>query len=121
MFLLVGWHYVKQGFGVVTVLSARRGVRFSAGERRAVLAHCISAWLFARANPRDLGRESSSEGVTFTTLPHPPGLDVVTRVAFVASTLALGFILLRKWRREGRFPPPVPLAGFLVTVWLWTA
>ena len=28
MFLLVGWHYVKQGFGVMTVLSARRGVRF---------------------------------------------------------------------------------------------
>ena len=27
MFLLVGWHYVKQGFGVLSVLSARRGVR----------------------------------------------------------------------------------------------
>ncbi len=27
MFFLVGWHYVKQGFGVMTVLAARRGVR----------------------------------------------------------------------------------------------
>ena len=25
MFLLVGWHYVKQGFGVMVVLAARRG------------------------------------------------------------------------------------------------
>ena len=34
MFLLVGWHYVKQGFGVLTVLSARRGVRLSAARAR---------------------------------------------------------------------------------------
>ncbi|MGC4094780.1 MAG: hypothetical protein QM756_44060 [Polyangiaceae bacterium] len=31
MFVLVGWHYVKQSFGVLSVLSARRGVRFSLG------------------------------------------------------------------------------------------
>src|SRR6476469_1989558 len=40
MFLLVGWHYVKQGFGVLTVLSSRRGVRVSPRERAAVLFHC---------------------------------------------------------------------------------
>ena len=32
MFLLVGWHYVKQGFGVMTVLAARRGVKFTPHE-----------------------------------------------------------------------------------------
>ncbi|MGC4092873.1 MAG: hypothetical protein QM756_34310 [Polyangiaceae bacterium] len=55
MFVLVGWHYVKQSFGVLSVLSARRGVRFSLGERRVVLAHCISAWLFARFEPARRG------------------------------------------------------------------
>ena len=33
MFLLVGWHYVKQGFGLMTVLAARRQVRFLPRER----------------------------------------------------------------------------------------
>src|SRR5262249_42314823 len=42
MFLTVGWHYAKQGFGVLTVLSARRGVRFSQLERRVILAHCYA-------------------------------------------------------------------------------
>lgn len=121
MFFLVGFHYVKQGFGVVTVLSARRGVRFDATERRAILAHCISAWLFARTNPRDLGHESNSDGVYFNTFAHPPGLETATRVAFALSTLFLLFVLARKWKRDGRVPPLVPLTGFLATVWLWTA
>ena len=34
--LLVGWHYVKQGFGVASVLAARRGVRFEGRERLAL-------------------------------------------------------------------------------------
>ncbi|MFZ5892655.1 MAG: hypothetical protein ACOY0T_16470 [Myxococcota bacterium] len=121
MFLLVGWHYVKQGFGVVTVLSARRGFQFTSSERRVVLAHCISAWLFARANPRDPGREASSEGVLFTTIAHPPALDWITSVGFAVSTLALGWLLVQRWRRGFALPPLVPLAGFLITVWLWTA
>ena len=51
MFFLVGWHYVKQGFGMLNVVSARRGVRYSAGERRVLLAHCFSAWAFGWAQP----------------------------------------------------------------------
>ncbi len=119
MFFLVGWHYVKQGFGVVSVLSLRRGVRYSTLERRVVLFHCFAAWLCARGNPRDLGRESSVDDVVYTSLRHPPGLDVATRVLFLASSVALGIALLRKWRRERRPPPLVPLVGLLVTVWLW--
>src|SRR5215831_3223442 len=39
MFLLVGWHYAKQGFGVLTTLWARRGVRMTPRERAVVLGH----------------------------------------------------------------------------------
>lgn len=120
MFLLVGWHYVKQGFGILSVLSARQGVRLSRAERRAFIAHALAAWAFARTNPRDLGHEASSDGVYFTTLAHPAGLDVVTRATFTLSAIVLGALLIRKWRREGRLPPLAALTGFLVSVWLWT-
>jgi hypothetical protein len=120
MFFLVGWHYVKQGFGVLTVLSLRRGVRFSAFERKVVLAHCFAGWLFARTNPRDLGRESVVDDVLYTSLPQPPGLDHVMQLAFASSAALLVGMLITKWRREGSLPL-TPLLGFLVTVWLWTA
>jgi hypothetical protein len=120
MFFLVGWHYVKQGFGVLTVLSARRGVRFSLLERNAVLAHCFAGWAYAWASPADPGKDVSEKGVVYTSLAHPPGLELITQVAFASSALLLVGVLVRKWRSEGRLPPLAPLSGLLITVWLWT-
>ncbi len=120
MFLLVGWHYVKQGFGVLTVLSARRGVRFTKLERAVVLGHCYAGWAYAWASPFDPGREVEEKGVVYTSLAQPPGLELVTGVLFLASAVAVLWVMSAKRRREGRLPPLAPLIGFLVTVWLWT-
>jgi hypothetical protein len=120
MFFLVGWHYVKQGFGVLSVLSARRGVRYGAGERRVLLAHCLTGWAFAWANPAAPSREVEEKGVVYTALAHPRVLELVTGAAFALSALALVLMLGAKMRREGRLPPLAPLVGFLVSIWLWT-
>jgi hypothetical protein len=120
MFFLVGWHYVKQGFGILTVLSARRGFRFGPLERRVVLAHCFAGWAYAWASPADPGKEVYEKGVIYTSLAHPPGLELVTGIAFGLSALALIAVLARRWRVERRLPPLAPLTGFLVTIWLWT-
>lgn len=119
MFLLVGWHYVKQGFGVVTVLSARRGVSYDASERRALLAHAFAGWAYAWSSPFDPGRLVEEKGVIYGTLAHPVWLEPATRAMFFASVAPLAFVLLRKWRRAGSLPLS-PLLGFLASVWLWT-
>jgi len=120
MFALVGWHYVKQGFGVLMVLSARRGVRFGAGERRVLLAHALSGWAFAWASPAVPSTEVEEKGVVYTALAHPIGFELFTGVVLAVSTLALVAMLARKVRREGRLPPLAPLLGFLVSIWLWS-
>lgn len=119
MFLLVGWHYVKQGFGVVTVLSARRGVRFGIAERRILLGHCFAGWAYAWASPFDPGRLVEEKGVVYTTLSHPHWLEAVTRGVFFASCLPLAWVLAQKWRKGGAVPVS-PLLGLLCSVWLWT-
>jgi hypothetical protein len=120
MFGLVGWHYVKQGFGVLSVLSARRGVRFSALERRVLLAHCFTGWAYAWASPAAPAAEVEEKGVIYLNLAHPPVLERLTGFAFVLSAIALLATLYLKWHRERRVPPPVPLVGFLVSIWVWT-
>jgi hypothetical protein len=119
MFLLVGWHYVKQGFGVVAVLSGRRGTTYRAGERRILLAHCFAGWAYAWASPFDPGRSVEEKGIIYTTFAHPHGLEWATRVAFFASAIPLVVMLARKWRREGRLELG-PLVGLLCSVWVWT-
>jgi hypothetical protein len=119
MFLLVGWHYVKQGFGVLTVLSARRGVAYGPTERRILLVHCFAGWAYAWASPFDPGRSVEEKGVVYATWPQPHWLEPATRAAFFASALVLFGMLARKWRREGGLPL-APLVGLLCSVWLWT-
>jgi hypothetical protein len=120
MFLLVGWHYVKQGFGVMMVLSARRGVRFSAVERWAILAHCFTGWAYAWASPFDPGRQVEEKGVVYMTVAHPHGLEQLTHVVFLATIVPLVWVLVRKWRREGPLPLLTPLTALLASIWSWS-
>ncbi|MDB5215149.1 MAG: hypothetical protein JWO86_3076 [Myxococcaceae bacterium] len=120
MFLLVGWHYVKQGFGVLTVLSARRGVRVTARERSAVLFHCFAGWAFAWANPATPAGEFEEKGVVYGALAHPRWLELITGGAFALSAVVLVGVLVASRRSEGRMLPIAPLSGLLVTIWAWT-
>lgn len=120
MYLLVGWHYAKQGFGVLSVLSARRGVMLTARERLAFLAHCFTGWAFAWSNPATAAREYEEKGVVYLALGHPRWLEIATGFALAASSIALVVVLAERWRRERRLLPTAPLLGFLVTIWSWT-
>jgi len=120
MFLLVGWHYAKQGFGVLTVLSARRGARLTPRERTVILFHCYAGWAFAWANPTTAAGEFEEKGVIYWAPAHPRWLELTTGTVLAASTLALVAVLVQKWQRDRQMLPLAPLAGLLVTVWSWT-
>ncbi len=120
MYLLVGWHYVKQGFGVLTVLAARRKVRVSARERIAFLAHAYAGWAYAWASPAMPAGEFEEKGIVYAAFAHPRWLEVATGAVFAASTIALAVVMVAERRRLGRFLPFAPVAGLLITVWLWT-
>lgn len=119
MFLLVGWHYTKQGFGVLTVLSARREIRFGTFERKAILAHCYAAWAFAWATPPLPAGQYAERGVLYWAIERPLWFAWIAGLALFISTLVLVATLARKWSREGSLPHG-PLLAFLATVWLWT-
>jgi len=120
MFLLVGWHYIKQGFGVMIVLAARRGLRFLPRERLVILAHCLVAWAHAFASHAHPGREVEEKGLVYTNLGQPLGLERFTRVALAASLVPVVVVLAQKWRREGRLPLATPFAALLCSVWAWS-
>lgn len=119
MVLLVGWHYTKQGFGVLSVLSARRGLRFTPGERRALLAHCYAAWAYAWASPFDPGREVEQKGLVYTTFAHPVWLEPLTLTFLLCTIPGLAVLAWRAVRTQRLRQLAGPLATFLSTVWIW--
>lgn len=119
MFLLVGWHYTKQGFGVLSVLSARRGIRWSARERWIILAHCYAGWAFAWSNPSGPAATFEEKGVVYTALGHPRWIELATGGVLGVSTIAfIVMIVIRLFR--GDRVPRAALTGLLITVWSWT-
>lgn len=120
MYLLVGWHYVKQGFGVLAVLSMRRGVRIGVWERRAILGHCYAGWAFAWANPAAPEGWFEERGVIYLGVAHPRWLELVASAALAASIVAVLGVLIARWRRDRTTLPLGPLAGLLISVWLWS-
>lgn len=119
MYLLVGWHYVKQGFGVLAVLSARRGVSLTPRERTIFIAHALTGWAFAWANPASTAGEFEEKGVVYWAPAHPHWLELLAGAALAASTLALVAVLAGRARRRAMIPA-APLAGFLVSIWSWS-
>lgn len=120
MFLLVGWHYVKQGFGVLMVLAARRNVRFSLAERRVLLAHALTGWAYAWANPYDPGHAAEEKGVLYSTLAQPAWLEQVALLAFLLTLPPLVWVLVQRQRRAGLLPLLSPLTGYLCSIWAWS-
>jgi hypothetical protein len=119
MYLRVGWHYAKQGFGALTVVTARRGTTFTDRERTAMLAHCYAAWAFAWANPAAAAGEFEEKGVVYWAPARPVWLELATGSVLAITTLALAAVLFARWRRT-RTLPWAELACFFVTVWIWT-
>ncbi len=120
MFLLVGWHYVKQGFGVLTVLSRRRGEALSPRERRICEFHCYAAWAYAWANPAVPAGQYEEKGVVYWAVPRALELEQLAGLVLIVSSFALAAMLVAKWRRDRRILPMAPLLGFLITIWAWT-
>ena len=121
MFLLVGWHYVKQGFGVMMVLSVRRKLRFSKLERWVLLAHCFAGWAYAWANPHKAARLEQVKGVIYMVVPRPYVAELVALGALSLTAAALLLVLVAKRRREGPLPLFTPLTALLFSVWAWMA
>lgn len=120
MFFLVGWHYVKQGFGTLMVLSARRGVTYTRLERIALLTHCFAGWAYAWASPRNPGSEAMEKGVLYRSIAQPVGLESVAFAVFLVSAVLLAVVMIGKWRRERRLPPVAGLWGLLSSIWIWS-
>lgn len=119
MFFLVSWHYVKQAFGILLVLSARRGVRFAPLERQLFLAHALFAWFYARATPFDPGMPQIEQGVFYHSFRHPDFLVWATGVPFWISAVGAVWALGSFFQRTRSLPPLAPLLGFFAPVWLW--
>ncbi|MCI0430027.1 MAG: hypothetical protein L0210_05725 [Rhodospirillales bacterium] len=119
MLFFVGWHYVKQGYGMLVVLSALRKIYFSAIEKRFLLANTYVIWLCAWLNLNATYKVERTWGLPAATLDMPDSLVIVGRLAAAATTAAFIFVMVRRAVVLKKPTSFNGLVGYCCAVYLW--
>ena len=119
MFFLVGWHYVKQGYGILIVDSVQKRIMFSPTAKAIFRANGYACWLLAWLGLNHaLAKATPYLGLTYYTFPLPTVLYQAAIAIAAATTLAVLGILFRRWK-EARTLPWNGLVAYIATLYLW--
>ena len=118
MLFTVGWHYAKQGYGILMLDAARKGIRFGPAERRRLLWNTHLAWVTLWLAVNDALKAKELWGITYYLIDMPDPLLFAMVAAVAVSTLAVGRDLFTKWRAE-RVLPVNGLLAYVAAVYVW--
>ncbi len=119
MFLLVGWHYAKQGYGVLIVMSVAKKAFFNSLEKRIFLINAYAVWAAAWMHANRAVAEHEFRNLAYYTFDVPDVIYDLSIKVFLITSLAVAFILI-KIVFEGRKLPANGVVGYLITLYLWT-
>jgi hypothetical protein len=119
MFFLVGWHYVKQGYGMAMLDAVLKKRFFSNAEKKVLLWNGYACWLLSWLLGNRIVAELDYWGLSYYSFAAPPWvLDLVTALA-VGTSLSFLLMVLRKGRREGWSLPWNGLLGYAASLYAW--
>ena len=118
MFFLVGWHYAKQGYGILMLDAAQKGIAFNARERRHLLWNTHLAWPTYWLLTNDALAAKSYWGLIYYAFDVPDALmNAMLAVAAVSGGVVVRNLWL-KWRSE-RALPVNGLVAYVTSVYIW--
>ena len=121
MAFTVGWHYVKQGYGVIAVLSAIRRIYYSDVEKRLMLLNGYVVWIYSWMKLNTSFHEETLYGVKFFTFDMPSRVLAIGGAAAVLTTTAV--VLALAWRILARKQAVSwnGIVGYGCALYLWLA
>jgi hypothetical protein len=102
MYFFVGWHYIKQTFGVISVCNAQEKISFTKSERFSLKAFLYTIWAVSWISLNSNGSQYAMEGIPFTSFAleaHYLKFAYAAMIFFALYNIRLGY---QKYLREGR-------------------
>jgi hypothetical protein len=119
MFLLVGWHYVKQGYGILMVDAVKKRQFFQEADKRIFRVNGYAVWFLAWL----IGNRAVSQREILTLHYYTfdtPSIILVLVGAITVVTGALAVMsLLRSWRSNGGSLPYNGVLAYVASLYLW--
>src|SRR5690606_32156765 len=117
MFFLVGWHYVKQGYGMAMVDAGLKRAFYSDREKRYLLINAYATWIFSWVFINHLLDATTKQyfGVDYFVIPISPALLWISLGFAVLTLTILAAELIKRERR----PAWNGLIAYGVSVYAW--
>src|SRR5258706_8737370 len=99
MFFLVGWHYVKQGYGILIVDSVQKRIMFSDHAKSILRLNGYACWMVAWLGLNHaLSTGTWYLGLTYFSLPIPTPFYVASIAVATLPTPPRLIVLFQRWR-----------------------
>ena len=118
MLFFVGWHYVKQGYGMIIVDSVLKKNFFAPREKGVLIVNAYLCWLLSWGLLNNAVAKRDMFGFGAFSLPVPEFLLVAFGLATAATSAVALAIFFRRWRSDKPFPFNGAVA-YLVTLYVW--
>lgn len=98
MAFFVGWHYVKQGYGMLMVDSALKKSFFGATQKKVFLVNAYVVWAFSWLNANHQAKVTHLWGLDYYALPVAQPLLMIAGLAAALTTAATLVVMGRSWK-----------------------
>jgi len=119
MFFTVGWHYVKQGYGMLMLDSVLKRRFFDEREKRLLLWNAYGVWFLSWLLGNAMAYKADYWGIAYYTFATPAPILTALEVIAGLSSAAVLAMLGRKWWLTRQLPPINGLVGYAVALYLW--
>ncbi|MER9584878.1 hypothetical protein [Mesorhizobium sp. M0276] len=119
MGFFVGWHYVKQGYGMLMVDAVLKRKFFSDQDKKVLLFNGYAVWLFAWLQTNAVITERQFWGLDYYTFAVPPWLINIAVAVAAASSAATIVMFANRWRKHGGALPYNGVVAYVVTLYAW--
>ncbi|RWD43345.1 MAG: hypothetical protein EOS36_32635 [Mesorhizobium sp.] len=119
MFFFVGWHYVKQGYGMLMVDAVLKRKFFDDRDKRVLLVNSYAVWILAWLQTNTAVTQGKYYGLEYYTFAAPSWIANIALLAAVASTAVTVLMLINRWRKNGRALPYNGIVAYVASLYLW--
>jgi hypothetical protein len=118
MALAVGWHYTKQGYGMLMVDAALKRRFLDDRAKKILQANCYAVWLAAWVGLNIAVTKHDLWGLAYYSFALPEPLLVLTGLAAIVTSAASVWVLAMHWKNKGALPTN-GIVAYGVSLYLW--
>lgn len=109
MFFFVGWHYVKQGYGVLITASVYKGIFYQNWQKHILVVNAYAVWVYAWMRGNAAVYKRDYYDIKYMAIDMPDGLVFWSGVIAAVTTVLAIVALVQSWRKSGT----ISYGGFL--------